>query len=385
MTKKQESEAGNDKPSRRGETSGVKKNAAERTPAKSKKFVPTDDSIFKEFMTEKDLAIEWIQEYLPWLADLLNLNELKIDKGEYYDDEIRKRFTDVAYSIPFLNAPGWAELLIILEHKKQGSRKDLCIAIAQALTYLANQCLKAARNGSAGKRIPQPIPVIVYTGANPDLEPISWGDAFPLPPVLGEYALGFRPVFLNMTRMRLEGRLPENPFLKILYNTMTRHSVRDLDGFEETEFQPLKSLPTKLSSQSQKRVNSLLVLYSTRIKVLPPEERRERFEKLYRSVNLEEKMGKDVLYEFFAPKAREWGKEEGIVIGQKKEREEILTSQRQTLSATISERFGSCPTALKRALGKIRDVDALFNLRLFAVTEAQSVDELLERAKGAAQ
>ena len=72
----------------------------------------------------------------------------------------------------------------------------------------------------------------------------------------------------------------------------------------------------------QKWASTLLALYSTRIKVLPPEERRERFEKLYRSVNLEEKMGKDVLYEFFAPKAREWGKEEGIVIGQKKEREE---------------------------------------------------------------
>ena len=135
----------------------------------------------------------------------------------------------------------------------------------------------------------------------------------------------------------------------------------------------------------QKWASTLLALYSTRIKVLPPEERRERFEKLYRSVDLEKKMGKDVLYEFFAPKAREWGKEEGIVIGEEREREEILTSQRQTLSATISERFGACPTALKRALGKIRDVDALINLRLFAVTEAQSVDELLERAKGAAQ
>ena len=88
-------------------------------------------------------------------------------------------------------------------------------------------------------------------------------------------------------------------------------------------------------------------------------------------------MGKDVLYEFFAPKAEQWGKE--------KEREEILTSQRQTLSATISERFGACPTALKRALGKIRDLDALINLRVFASAEAQSVDELLERAKGAAQ
>ena len=88
-------------------------------------------------------------------------------------------------------------------------------------------------------------------------------------------------------------------------------------------------------------------------------------------------MGKDVLYEFFAPKAREWGKEERT--------EEILTSQRQTLSATILNRFGSCPTTLKRALGKIRDVDALINLRLFAVTEAKSIDELVERAKSAAQ
>ena len=92
-------------------------------------------------------------------------------------------------------------------------------------------------------------------------------------------------------------------------------------------------------------------------------------------------MGKDVLYEFFAPKAEQWGIEKG----REERNEEILTSQRQTLSATILNRFGSCPTTLKRALGKIRDVDALINLRVFASAEAKSIDELVERAKSAAQ
>ena len=92
-------------------------------------------------------------------------------------------------------------------------------------------------------------------------------------------------------------------------------------------------------------------------------------------------MGKDVLYEFFAPKAEQWGIEKG----REEERKEILSSQRQTLSEAVLNRFGSCPTTLKRALGKIRDVDALINLRLFAVTEAKSIDELVERAKSAAQ
>ena len=88
-------------------------------------------------------------------------------------------------------------------------------------------------------------------------------------------------------------------------------------------------------------------------------------------------MGKDVLYEFFAPKAEQWGIEKG----REEERKEILSSQRQTLSEAVLNRFGSCPTTLKRA----RDVDALINLRLFAVTEAKSIDELVERAKSAAQ
>ena len=126
-------------------------------------------------------------------------------------------------------------------------------------------------------------------------------------------------------------------------------------------------------------------------------------------------MGKDVLYEYFAPKAEQWGvekgigigreegigigiekgigigreegigigREEGIGIGKEKKTQEILTSQRQTLRATIQERFGACPAALKNALAKICDLDALINLRVFASAEAKSIDELLERAKAA--
>ncbi len=351
------------------------------SPNDSKRFNPTDDSIFKVFMTEKEFAIAWIQEYLPQLAELVDLDQLEVEKGDYYDDALRMRVSDVVYSVRFRNAPGYAKLFIILEHKGQSSKAVNRVAIAQALAYVSNQCLKAARAATAKETLPQPIPVIVYTGANSALETIRWRDAFPLPSELAEYAFDFRPVFINMTRMRLNGKLPSNPFLRVLYNTMTRHSVRDLDGFEEREFQPLNALPDKLSPEQQSRVNSLLLLYSTRVKNLPPETRRERFETLCRSINLEEKMGKDVLYEFFAPKAEQWGIEKG----REEERKEILSSQRQTLSATILNRFGSCPTTLKRALGKIRDVDALINLRLFAVTEAKSIDELVERAKSAAQ
>ncbi len=364
-----------------------------------KPFTPTDDSVFKDFMTQQDLAIAWIKESVPKLAERLELSKLEVEKGEYYDDAVRKRIADVVYRIPFRDAPGFTELFVILEHKGQSSKAINRIAIAQTLVYLGAQCLDAARDAKAKDTIPQPIPIIVYTGSNRNLKTIRWRDAFPLPPGLEEFALDFQPVFFNMTQLRHEGKLPTEPFLKVLYNTLTRHSVHDLDGFEETGFRPLSELPDKWSPLIQKRMNSLLVLYSTRIKGLPEEVRRERIETLCRSVNLEEKMGKDVLYEYFAPKAEQWGvekgigigiekgigigREEGIGIGKEKKTQEILTSQRQTLRATIQERFGACPAALKNALAKICDLDALINLRVFASAEAKSIDELLERVKAA--
>ena len=120
-------------------------------------------------------------------------------------------------------------------------------------------------------------------------------------------------------------------------------------------------------------------------------------------------MGTEALYRMFAPAAKQFGIAEGIGIGRKdgieigrkdgiaigrkdgieigrkegiqEERDATLKEQRQVLCSAVRERFGVCPNAVRDAVKSVDDLNELFNLRLFTVTEAKSTDEILERAK----
>ena len=75
------------------------------------------------------------------------------------------------------------------------------------------------------------------------------------------------------------------------------------------------------------------------------------------------------------------GREEGIGIGIQQERLASLKAQRQELCSAIKGRFGSCPNALRSAFAEITNLNALFKLHTFALTEAKSTSDILERAK----
>ena len=112
-------------------------------------------------------------------------------------------------------------------------------------------------------------------------------------------------------------------------------------------------------------------------------------------------MGTEALYRMFAPAAKQFGIAEGIGIGRKdgieigrkdgieigrkegiqEERDATLKEQRQVLCSAVRERFGVCPNAVRDAVKSVDDLNELFNIRLFAVTEAKSTDDILERTK----
>ena len=77
------------------------------------------------------------------------------------------------------------------------------------------------------------------------------------------------------------------------------------------------------------------------------------------------------------------GRGEGIEIGRDQERDATLDAQRKELCSAIRARFGSCPNAAPDVLKRIVDVTALLQLQTFALLQARSVGDVLERAKNA--
>ena len=111
-------------------------------------------------------------------------------------------------------------------------------------------------------------------------------------------------------------------------------------------------------------------------------------------------MGTDALYRMFAPAAEragfirgeeigiqkgiQLGIQQGIQLGIQQERDSTLAARRHELELAVRARFGACPVALRRAFGKIADLNALLKLHTFALTDARSTNDVLERAKLAA-
>ena len=96
-------------------------------------------------------------------------------------------------------------------------------------------------------------------------------------------------------------------------------------------------------------------------------------------------MRTSALSRYFAPIAKKEGYEEGIEDGIEKgiekERTSSLNAQRVRVQGVVQDSFGFCPAQLKNAIGQIQDLDELFDLRLFTLTRAETIEDVLEFAK----
>ena len=366
-----------------------------------------DDSTFHNFMNKRDLAISWILDYLPEVDEATELDELVIEPNEFNGANLSRWTADAVYSIPFKRSRNHMKLGLVLEHKSRLPYRERRVALAQTATYLCNLCLLEAKRAKANVVIPQPFATVVYTGRNTSLQKLTWEEEFPHPKELQQWGMKFDLNVVNMTKRLAEGKKPENFWLEIMYSVMTRPNGKAMDGFEHEAFLPLLRHSGAWTSTDSERVVALTTLYSAHIHKSKLDRHNERIATLFNSVDLENKMVTESLYNMFAPAAEQFGitkgveigrdqgikigrdqgikigRGEGIEIGRDQERDATLDAQRKELCSAIRARFGSCPNAVRDALKRIVDVTALLQLQTFALLQARSVGDVLERAKNA--
>ncbi|MBS0855428.1 MULTISPECIES: Rpn family recombination-promoting nuclease/putative transposase [unclassified Tatumella] len=146
-----------------------------------KAHTPTPhDATFRQFMTQPDIARDFIELHLP--ADLLalcDLRTLKLESGSFIEDDLRQYFSDVLYSLKTSSSDGY--IYILVEHQSAPDKH-------MAFRLLRYGVAAMQRHLDAGyKKLPLVIPVLFYTG-NRSPYPYSthWFDEFDDPELAGK-------------------------------------------------------------------------------------------------------------------------------------------------------------------------------------------------------
>ncbi|MBQ9370667.1 MAG: hypothetical protein IJU03_00575 [Thermoguttaceae bacterium] len=75
------------------------------------------------------------------------------------------------------------------------------------------------------------------------------------------------------------------------------------------------------------------------------------------------------------------GLEKGLEEGRAEERAKTLGAQRNAAYMAVNERFGDVPPALTRIVDNAQNVETLFDMRLYALTKANSLADILSFAE----
>ncbi|HGJ5874732.1 MAG TPA: Rpn family recombination-promoting nuclease/putative transposase [Arsenophonus apicola] len=139
----------------------------------SKKFTPTPhDSLFKQFLSEKETAKDFFTVWLPdEIKSLCDLNSLKLESGSFIDSEMKNYQSDILYSVKTTKGKGYFYLLI--EHQ---STPDKLMAW-RLMRYCMGAMQKHLEAGH--KKLPLVFPILFYTGEkSPYPYSTDWFDCF---------------------------------------------------------------------------------------------------------------------------------------------------------------------------------------------------------------
>lgn len=130
------------------------------------------DAFFRQVMTQPDAARDFLDIHLPQdLRAVCDLNSLQLESGNFIEDDLRTRYSDVLWSVQMNKKRGY--LYALIEHQ---SRPD-----KQMTQRLMRYSLAAMqRHIEAGhETLPVVVPILFYHGTTrPYPYSMCWFDAF---------------------------------------------------------------------------------------------------------------------------------------------------------------------------------------------------------------
>jgi predicted transposase/invertase (TIGR01784 family) len=124
-----------------------------------KNKVIKSDALFKSILEEEIAAREFLEYYLP--ADfkaLVDLSQIKVEKESYVEDNLKRRLSDIVYSIKTKDNQE-AFVYVLLEHQ---SKPDYWMAL-RLWKYMLLLCER--HQDAEKKKLPLIAPIVFYNGS----------------------------------------------------------------------------------------------------------------------------------------------------------------------------------------------------------------------------
>lgn len=153
------------------------------------KTTPTPhDALFKQFLTHTETARDFLQQHLPAaLLQSCDLATLRLESGNFVEEDLRAYYSDVLYSLKTGEGDGYVYCLI--EHQSSPDRH-----MAFRLMRYAIAAMQRHLDGG-NDRLPLVVPLLFYHGqVTPYPYSMRWLDEFGDPALAGQLYTGDFPL-----------------------------------------------------------------------------------------------------------------------------------------------------------------------------------------------
>ena len=265
----------------------------------SKQHTP-HDSLVKKFMENPVAAQEFLEEYLPAeFKEFVDLSSIKIEKESYIEDSLKKRLSDIVYSVLTKNNDQ-AFIYCLLEHQ---SSSDHFIAF-RLWQY---SMLLLERHRKDKDKLPVILPLVIYNGKKPYAAPLNIWELFDHP-VLAKKAMSEDYHLLDLQSMSDDDINYEKHLSFILY--VMKH-INDRDTLKMLKKAMQRCYKAILIDKGKDYVHTKLILWYTDSKV--PEETKQDLEQLILD-NLPKEDSRNIM-RTIADSYIDEGVNKGIIIG----------------------------------------------------------------------
>lgn len=147
------------------------------------------DGLFKSIMEDKIAAREFLEEYLPaHLQSMLDLNKITVEKESYIEDDLKKKFSDIVYSVGMKRndqdeKQEWQEhsKAFVYVALKQQSKPDYWMAL-RLWKYILLLCERhKQKQKTKNNKLPLVVPIVFYNGKEKYTSPQSLWQLFDNP------------------------------------------------------------------------------------------------------------------------------------------------------------------------------------------------------------
>ena len=276
-----------------------------------KKIRSLHDEVVKEFLSEKETAKSFFEEYLPAeIVRNLDFNTLHICKDSFLNKRLANYFSDILYQVNLNNIGIFIYLLI--DHKSKEER----FMGFQFLKYMVRIWELYLKQNKKTKTLPVIIPIVIYHGPKKWEVDKRFTSFFNAPDYLKEYIPDFNYNLYDISHVPDE-EIKGAVLLRILFMTLKYIFTPELNYKLREEIFPL-FLELKDKKKGTEYLEVLLRYLTRRARSLPENELNESVTKLFEE-------GGDIM-QTIAEKWKKEGKKEG------KKEERLETAKRMLLN-----------------------------------------------------